>query len=153
VSQEDCARLRESVPCVKVYRYNPKLLYPNLNGYGDNGQRKVGLLAVPNTATCTADASRDAAHVLETGMQYSYVVGLYQNAQSAKLNQYFHTYIYIYIFLFNNVIYVFLLLCLRILIVCLYMATLTEVFPCFFFSCKANDTVSPVKTGHGLHSS
>jgi hypothetical protein len=24
-------------------------------------------------------------------MQYSYVVGLYQNAQSTKLNQYFHT--------------------------------------------------------------
>jgi hypothetical protein len=54
-------------------------------------REKWGLLAVPNTATCTADASRDVAHVLETGMQYSYVVGLYKNAQSAKLNQYFHT--------------------------------------------------------------
>ena len=42
VSQEECARLWESVPYVKVYRYNPKLLYPKLNGYGDNGQRKVG---------------------------------------------------------------------------------------------------------------
>ena len=42
VSQEECARLRESVPYVKVYRYNPKHLYPNLNGYGDNAQRKVG---------------------------------------------------------------------------------------------------------------
>ena len=39
VSQEECARLRESVPYVKVYRYNPKHLYPKLNGYGDNGQR------------------------------------------------------------------------------------------------------------------
>jgi hypothetical protein len=39
VSQEECARLRESVPYVKVYRYNPKNLYPKLNGYGDNGQR------------------------------------------------------------------------------------------------------------------
>ena len=38
VSQEECARLRESVPYVKVYRYNPKHLYPKLNGYGDNGQ-------------------------------------------------------------------------------------------------------------------
>ena len=28
-----------SVPYVKVYRYNPKHLYPKLNGYGDNGQR------------------------------------------------------------------------------------------------------------------
>ena len=39
VSQEECARLRESVPYVKLYRYNPKHLYPKLIGYGDNGQR------------------------------------------------------------------------------------------------------------------
>ena len=38
VSQEECARLREGVPYAKVYRYNPKHLYPKLNGYGDNGQ-------------------------------------------------------------------------------------------------------------------
>jgi len=44
VSQEECARLRESVPYVKVYRYNPKHLYPKLNGYGDNGQRILKLL-------------------------------------------------------------------------------------------------------------
>ena len=37
VSQEECARLWESVPYVKVYRYNPKHLHPKLNGYGDNG--------------------------------------------------------------------------------------------------------------------
>ena len=42
VSQEECARLRESVPYVKVYWYNPKHLYPKLNGYGDNGLRIVG---------------------------------------------------------------------------------------------------------------
>jgi len=41
VSQEECARVRESVPYVKLYRYNPKHLYPKLNGYGDNGHRKV----------------------------------------------------------------------------------------------------------------
>ena len=41
VSQEECARLRESVPSVKLYRYNPKHLYPKFNGYGDIGQRKV----------------------------------------------------------------------------------------------------------------
>jgi hypothetical protein len=41
VSQEECARLRDSVSYVKVYRYNPKHLYPKLIGYGDNGQRKV----------------------------------------------------------------------------------------------------------------
>jgi hypothetical protein len=33
------------------------------------------------------------------------------------------------------------------------MATLTEVFPCFFHSCKANARVKPAKTGHGPHSS
>jgi len=42
VSQEECARLQEGVPYVKVYRYNPKHLCPKLNGYGDNSQRKVG---------------------------------------------------------------------------------------------------------------
>jgi len=42
VSQEECARLWESVPYVKVYQYNPKHLYAKLNGYGDNGLRKVG---------------------------------------------------------------------------------------------------------------
>ena len=69
MSQEECARIWESVPYVKVYRYNPKHLYPKLNGYGDNGQRKWGLLAVPNTAICTADVSRDSANGLESGMQ------------------------------------------------------------------------------------
>jgi len=43
VSQEECARLREAVPYVKVYRYNPKHLCPKLNGYGDNGQRILKL--------------------------------------------------------------------------------------------------------------
>jgi hypothetical protein len=41
VSQEECAILREGVPYVKIYRCNPKHVYPKLNGYGDNGQRKV----------------------------------------------------------------------------------------------------------------
>ena len=43
VSQEECARLREGVPYVKIYRYNPKHLYTKLNGYGDNGQRSLKL--------------------------------------------------------------------------------------------------------------
>jgi len=43
VSQEECARVREGVPYVKVYRYNPKHLCPKLNGYGDNGQRSLKL--------------------------------------------------------------------------------------------------------------
>ena len=38
MSQEECARLQEIVPYVKVNRYNPKHLYPKLDGYGDNGE-------------------------------------------------------------------------------------------------------------------
>ena len=41
VTQEERAKLREGVPYVKIYRYNPKHLYPKLNGYGDNGQRSL----------------------------------------------------------------------------------------------------------------
>jgi len=66
--------------------------------------------------------------------------------------------------LFNFVSYIFLLLCLCILIVmyvlfcifCFHRAswhsTLTEVFPCFFLSSKANARVQLAKTGHGQHS-
>ena len=43
VSQEEWTKVRESVPYVKIYRYNPKHLYPKLNGYGDNGQRNFKL--------------------------------------------------------------------------------------------------------------
>jgi hypothetical protein len=42
---------------------------------------------------------------------------------------------------------------LCILILCVCLTTLTEVFPCFFLSCKANARVKPAKTGHGPHSS
>ena len=63
--------------------------------------------------------------------------------------------------------YVCLLSCLYILIVmyvlfCIFCfhranwhspATLTEVFPCFFLSCKANARVCLSETGHGPHSS
>jgi len=43
VSQEEGTKLREGVPYVKIYRYNPKHLYPKLNGYGDNAQRSLKL--------------------------------------------------------------------------------------------------------------
>ena len=43
VSHELRSLLRESVPYVKLYRYNPKHLYPKLNGYGDNGRRSLKL--------------------------------------------------------------------------------------------------------------
>jgi len=41
VSQEERTKLREGVPYVKLYRYNPKHLCPKLNGYWDNGQIKL----------------------------------------------------------------------------------------------------------------
>ena len=41
VPRGKCARLRQNVPYVKVHRYNPKHLYPKLNGYGDNGERSL----------------------------------------------------------------------------------------------------------------
>ena len=49
VSQEECAKLREGVPYVKVYRYNPKHLCPKLNGYGDNGERSLKLWQLLHT--------------------------------------------------------------------------------------------------------
>ena len=49
VSQEEWTKLRESVPYVKLYRYNPKHLYPKLNGYGANGHRKVWASGCPRT--------------------------------------------------------------------------------------------------------
>ena len=49
VSKEECARLRKGVPYVKVYRYNPKHLCPNLDGYGDNGQRSLKLWQLLHT--------------------------------------------------------------------------------------------------------
>jgi hypothetical protein len=70
VSQEECAKLRESVPYVKVYQYNPKHLYPKLNGYGDNGQRKVGgFLRFQILQPAQLMYRSSTAHVLETGMQ------------------------------------------------------------------------------------
>jgi hypothetical protein len=42
---------------------------------------------------------------------------------------------------------------LYVVCLCIPSATLTEVFPCFFLSCKANARVKPAKMGHGPHSS
>jgi len=49
VSQEEWTKLRQSVPYVELYRYNPKHLYPELNGYGDNGQRSLKLWQLLDT--------------------------------------------------------------------------------------------------------
>jgi hypothetical protein len=52
LSQEECARLREGVPYVKVCRYNRQHLCPKLNGYGDNGPRKVWSSCGSTYCTC-----------------------------------------------------------------------------------------------------
>ena len=56
VSQEEGTKLRESIPYVKIYRYNPKHLYPKLNGYGDNGQRIVWSSGGSTHCTLSADS-------------------------------------------------------------------------------------------------
>ena len=65
VSQEECEILRESVSYVKVYRYNPKHLYPKLNGYGDNGQRKVwtSCISAFYTPTTLSRATPPSGHM------------------------------------------------------------------------------------------
>src|SRR5215510_7540538 len=67
VSQEECARLREGVPYVKVYRYNPKHLCPKLNGYGVNGQRKVWSSC--GSTHCTCQLTILSISVLECGVK------------------------------------------------------------------------------------
>ena len=59
VSQEEGKKLRERVPYVKIYRYNPKRLYPKLNGYGDNGQRKVWSSGGSTHCTCQLSSLMD----------------------------------------------------------------------------------------------
>jgi hypothetical protein len=71
-------------------------------------------------------------------------------------------YVYCYVLLNVYVSYVYVFT-VYFCIYCMFMylhlaswhssATLTEVFLCFFLSCKANAREKPAKMGHGLHSS
>ena len=65
VSQEERTKLREGVPYVKLYRYNSKHLYPKLNGYGDNDQRKVwtSCISAFYTPTVYREPPRPVGHV------------------------------------------------------------------------------------------
>jgi hypothetical protein len=63
VFQEEGTKHWESVPYVKIYRYNPKHLCPKLNGYGDNCQRKVW--SSGGSTHCTLSADR-VPHVYPT---------------------------------------------------------------------------------------
>ena len=68
MSQEEFARLRESVPYVKLYRYYPKHLCPKLNGYGDNGQRKVWASLVSTYCTPSVTSYLSNAPVRQRDM-------------------------------------------------------------------------------------
>ena len=69
VSQGERTKLRESVSYVKLYRYNPKHPYPKLNGYGDNGQRKVWTSCISASCTSTAVSRIDR----DRGMRYAFL--------------------------------------------------------------------------------
>ena len=60
--QEEWTKLRESVSYVKLYRYNPKHLYPKLNGYGDNGHRKVWVSGVSTYCKPSVTPYSSTAH-------------------------------------------------------------------------------------------
>ena len=62
VSQEEWTKFRESVPYVELYRYNPKHLYPKLNGYGDNSHRKVWASGVSTYCTPSVTPYSSTAH-------------------------------------------------------------------------------------------
>ena len=49
VSQEERTKLREGVPCVKLYWYNPKHLCPKLNGFRHNGKWSLKLWQLLHT--------------------------------------------------------------------------------------------------------
>ena len=51
-----------SVPYVELYRYNPKHLYPKLNGYGDNGHRKVWASGVSTYCTSSMTPYSSTVH-------------------------------------------------------------------------------------------
>ena len=117
---------------------------------------------------CSDGLSNKSSNIIRRQIDRQYEVAAYKCFAA--------TTVYMVVFLFNTVVYVFLLLYLLLYVydlvyvfVLLYIyvlfmfmylhsinwhssATLTEVFPCFFLSCKANARVKPAKTGHGPHS-
>ena len=62
MSQKEWTKFRESFPYVELYRYNPKHLYPKLNGYGENGHRKVWASGVSTYCTPSVTPYSSTAH-------------------------------------------------------------------------------------------
>ena len=77
------------VPYVKLYRYNPKHLYPKLNGYGDNGQRKVWTSYI--SAFCTQTAVSRTTPPISRMTACGAYVGQFYGAQAPPnaIRQYF----------------------------------------------------------------
>jgi hypothetical protein len=67
---------------------------------------------------------------------------------------YFYCYVLLYVYAPISRIFMYLLYIYKFIVcLCIPSATLNEVFPCFFLSCKANARVTTAKMGHGPHSS
>jgi hypothetical protein len=88
VSQEECAILRESVPYVKLYRYNPKHLYLKFNGYLIMASEMCGLRVFPGIVTgqltcfiaCPRGCTRSVALRLRYGRLLCCGVSCYQHS-------------------------------------------------------------------------
>jgi hypothetical protein len=119
---------------------------------------KKGLYEHVSNSQCL---SRRRCKTAGNNCHYSAKACNYVNRRNTTVRYYYYYYYFIPSYSSGSIFYqcicgfipvnVFLLLRLCILIVCLCMATLTEVFPCFFLRCKTNVRVKPAKTGHGPH--
>jgi hypothetical protein len=88
VSHDLRSLLRENVPYVKIYRYNPKHLCPKLNGYGDNGQWKVWSSGGSTHCTCQLTILIDVCPWVRCPFtKIRLTLALYQNAKSVMLRQ------------------------------------------------------------------
>ena len=85
MSQEEWTKLRDSVPYVELYRYNTKHLYPKLNGYGDNGLRKVWKSCISAYCTSTAVSRIDPDSAIGV------VISMTGRALPNAIRQYFIT--------------------------------------------------------------
>ena len=94
---------------------------------------------------------------------YAEMTGEWRKLRNEELyNLYSLSLVVIYVFLLEEAMYSYCYLCILIVSLCysclcvfyvfLDAATLTEVYPCFFLSCKANARVNLAKTGHGPNS-
>jgi hypothetical protein len=75
VSHELRSLLWESVPYVKLYRYNPKHLFPKFNGYGDNDHRNVWTSGVSTYCTPSVTSYLSNVHARQ---RYGNAVSLRQ---------------------------------------------------------------------------